>query len=579
MAEASAPQGHPMVGVMLARAQQVRLRIALPLVIGPAFHIYTGWPIALAWVAAYVALQLLELWIFTPNRLAARLARPAWRRAALALVAANGLVFGAFGLVEAALGGASGAVCGALLLCGAVMNAVLTSSGSRTIFLAAMAPQVAYFMLLPFAADAVGGDPMNVLALALAAALNIWAASMAWRLSERILAAEQLARAKAEAATATKSSFMAMVSHELRTPISAILAGANEIERAAGDDQLRSNGALIGASARMMRALLNDLLDFSKMEAGRMSVEAIPFEPLGLVQETARFWSSEAAKKGVDLEVACAADLPQWVLGDPTRLRQILNNLLSNALKFTDAGSVTLRVKPEASGGAIAFSVADTGQGMTAAQLDRLFTPFDQLSNSTARTHGGTGLGLAISRQLARLMGGDLTATSQAGRGATFLLRLPLPACAPAAQPAPAVEARGLRILVADDHEVNRKAFRLMLEPLCERLVTAENGAEALNALEHAAFDLVLMDINMPVMGGVEAVRRLRASGGLNAGAPVVALTAAAGDEDRAACRAAGMDGFVAKPVEASELIAVLQNVLADAEQDEAPRDFAGNFG
>jgi signal transduction histidine kinase/ActR/RegA family two-component response regulator len=572
MAEAAAPQGHPMVGVMLARAQQVRLRIALPLVIGPAFHIYTGWPIALAWVAAYVALQLIELWIFAPSKLAARLARPGWRRAALALVALNGLVFGAFGLVEAVLGGASGTACGALLLCGAVMNAVLTSSGSRKIFLAAMAPQVAYFMLLPFVADAVGGHPMNVLALALAAALNISAASMAWGLSERILAAEQLARANAEAATAAKSSFMAMVSHELRTPISAILAGANEVERAADDDQLRSNGALIGASARMMRALLNDLLDFSKMEAGRMSVEAIPFEPLALVHETARFWSSEAAKKGVELETACAADLPQWVIGDPTRLRQILNNLLSNALKFTDAGSVTLRVKPD--GEAVAFSVADTGQGMTDAQLARLFTPFDQLSESTARTHGGTGLGLTISRQLARLMGGDLTAASQAGRGATFVLRLPLAACAPAAEPAPMVEARGLHILVADDHEVNRKAFRLMLEPLCDRLVTVENGAQALSELEHAAFDLVLMDINMPVMGGVAAVRKLRASGGPNTDVPVVALTAAAGDEDRAACRAAGMDGFVAKPVEASELIAVLQNVLADADQGDDARNF-----
>ena len=555
-----------LISVMQARARQLRFRLALPLIIAPAFHQLTGWEIATAWVATYLALQCLESSILPIHRIADRLLSPVWRRVVLGLVVLNGAVFGAFGIAQANLGGATGVACGALLLCGAAMNAVLISAGSRQVFFAAMAPQVAYFVMLPFVADGGNGAPFDVFALGLAAALNVAAAALAWRLSARILLAEQSARNAAEKATAAKSAFVAMISHELRTPISAILAGAAEIERA-GSDEMKSNGALITSSARMMRELLNDLLDLSKMEAGRMSVESIPFELSQLLRDTVAFWSVEAGKKGVAMVVEQDDNLISWVSGDPTRLRQILNNLLSNAIKFTDAGRIVMAVSQvdEPGQSSIRFAVSDSGRGMTGAQQSRLFTPFDQLDDATARTHGGTGLGLAISRQLARLMAGDLTATSELGQGSTFVLIVPLPAteAGKCADPKVALpSSAGLRVLIADDHEVNRRAFALILGPLCERVVTVSNGLEALAALELSAFDLVLMDMNMPIMGGLEAVGALRSGKGPNAATPVVALTASVSDADRAACAAAGMDGFVGKPVEASELFTILDQVL-----------------
>jgi CheY-like chemotaxis protein len=262
--------------------------------------------------------------------------------------------------------------------------------------------------------------------------------------------------------------------------------------------------------------------------------------------------------------------LPQWVTGDPTRLRQILNNLFSNAIKFTDKGSITLELSTLPVGAdrfEATFKVIDTGSGMTQAQICRLFTAFEQLGESTARTHGGTGLGLAISRDLARLMGGDLVAASVHGQGSTFSLTIPL-ALAEAASPGKAAASatlsneRPLRILIADDHEFNRRAFTLMLEAASAEITAVEDGLKALNALASAAFDIVLMDVNMPRMGGLEAVRRLRATAGPNARVPIIALTAAGGAEDIAACMNAGMDAFVTKPVEGAELFNAIEKVL-----------------
>jgi len=277
-------------------------------------------------------------------------------------------------------------------------------------------------------------------------------------------------------------------------------------------------------------------------------------------------WRPQAREKGLRMRVEGARALPAHVVGDPTRLNQVLNNLLSNAIKFTASGSVTVRIEsaPAPGGWTVSLCVADTGPGMTPDKVARLFMPFEQLEAGAARIHGGSGLGLAISRELARLMGGNLTATSAPGEGAAFTLHLTLPAAEAAAPPAEpeTVEAR---VLVVDDHVVNRQALTLVLAPLGITPVTVGSAEEGLELLAHERFDVVLMDVYMPDMDGREATRLLRARSGPNQFVPVIAITASATERDWEACRAAGMTGHVAKPIEPAQLYAALEEALSGA--------------
>ncbi len=564
--------------VMAARNGQVFLRLSMPVIIALIFHRFVGWGISVAWVASFAAMQALDHLVFPVSRVHDLMMRPAMRIAAMATIAASGLIFSSYAMIAVAVNNDVWHMTwAALLLTGVVMNTVLTSSGSRTLFITSMGPQVFYFLLLPALAYYKGAPIDHALALGAAGFLNLFAAVLAWRLFQKLLGAEQTAREAAESATEAKSAFIAMISHELRTPISAILAGAAEMESDA-DSTRRANGALIGDSARMMRTLLNDLLDLSKLEVGKMTVEAIPYDLAAVMRDAAHFWSGAARKKGLELRLAGPADDSIGVSGDPTRLRQILNNLLSNAIKFTDAGAVALRFELRAVGDAhvdLTIEVVDTGPGMTEAQQARLFTAFDQLGAATARTHGGTGLGLNISRQLARLMGGDLTAASRPGMGATFTLKLRLGRAVLGAAPqtaAPAAEAElseRLRVLVADDHQINRRAFSLMLETVGALVATVEDGQQALDLLARQEFDVVLMDLNMPRMGGLEATERLRRSNGPNRDAPIIALTASVTPGDVALCRSAGMNAFVMKPVDAAELFTAINAVLSPETDEE----------
>ena len=569
--------------VMTVRRRQFAMRIVVAAVIAGLFFGFTGWLFATIWFASYVGLQLLELKLFPAEGLSEILRSTLRYRGALYLLAFNTLLFSAFGLAQAHSGGTWGVACACLLWAGAIMNSVVGSNGSRDAFVYQAAPSALLYFTIPIFTIAEGAPWIDACAVIMAGALNLMVGITVWASSQKLYEAELLAqhelerkKLEAEAATAAKSAFVAMISHELRTPISAILAGAAEVERNASEPGLRCNGLLISDSARMMRTLLNDLLDLSKIEAGAMGVELISYDLRSLLLDTIRFWSKETSKKGLRIRLQGAARMPRWVTGDPTRLRQILNNLFSNAIKFTGEGSITLELNAVAGVGdafQASFHVIDTGPGMTEAQLGRLFTAFEQLGDSTARTHGGTGLGLAISRDLALLMGGDLVASSIEGHGASFSLSLPLSLGEIAsnennAAPMAMEVDRPLRVLIADDHEFNRRAFTLMLEAAVAEITAVEDGFKALDALGAAAFDVVLMDVNMPGMSGLEVVRKLRASGGPNARAPVIALTAAGSAEDVAACMNAGMDAFVTKPVEGAELFAAIERVLCmDSEE------------
>lgn len=585
-ASSSPEKSSGLAKTMLERQTGLRGRLIFAAVYALALSPMTGWVNAGIWLAVFAATQGYEAWRYRPNRKTT----PS-KGMAIALLAGSSVVYGALAILAARSGGYFGVTCGALFLAGAVLSTVVTNQRSQTAYTAAMTPYIGYFLTISYFAAQLTGAGASAIALAAVSGLLVFSSSVLWRSGAAAFEAQRRARLEAdrrrlqaESAVGAKSAFIAMVSHELRTPISAILAGAESIQNAPHAPlDLRANAALIAESGRMMRSLLGDLLDLSKIEAGRMSVEIIDIDPAAVVSDTVSFWASQAGKKGLSLTLEGIETLPPRVAADPTRLRQVLNNLLSNAIKFTDRGGVALAVDaaPDGDGWRLVFAVADTGVGMTREQFARLFIPFDQTLASTARTHGGTGLGLTISRELARLMGGDLSAASQPGKGATFTLQIRAGKASGAAapKPEPVAPVDNVRVLAVDDHEVNRRALALMLEPLGVDLTLAASGEQALALASVSAFDVILMDLFMPEMDGRETTRRLRSTPGPNQAAPIIACTASTAEADQQSCRAAGMTGSVPKPFDAALLHGAIARALderAAAQAAELPAPAVG---
>jgi signal transduction histidine kinase len=363
----------------------------------------------------------------------------------------------------------------------------------------------------------------------------------------------------AQAANHAKSAFLAMMSHELRTPMNGVLGMAHALDRTDLDARQRQYVETLLRSGGGLMAILNDILDLAKIESGRFDIHGRPFELRQAVDRASDLWAQAAREKG--LEFVCEIDpaIPAWCAGDETRLRQILQNLLSNAVKFTTHGHIELTVRPTPDG-LITFQVSDTGLGIDEEAHAQLFQGFSQADSSISRRFGGTGLGLAISRELARLMGGDIEVESAVGAGSRFTLRLPLPAAeGTAEQPAEATRTMAdqqLQVLVVDDNPTNQEVARALLEAIGALVATVSSGLEALASLEGQEFDVVLMDIHMPGMSGIETLEAIRAGG--HASLPVVALTAdaMAGEQDR--LLALGFNGYVSKPIEPAELVRAL---------------------
>ena len=381
-----------------------------------------------------------------------------------------------------------------------------------------------------------------------------------WQSEEKLREALDQAKSAARA----RDAFLATVSHELRTPLNAII-GFNSLmlEKDCSPEERRRYLSFARDAGQALLTQVNDLLDMAKIEAGKIELESVDFDLAQLIETSVNVIRSEAQLRGIDVGIEISTKLGRWVRGDPARLRQILLNLLNNALKFTEQGSihVSARLVGERM---MEISVADSGVGIPADRLEAIFEKFSQADVSITRRFGGTGLGLAICKSLAKLMGGEISVESEPDSGSIFRVTIPLHEAAPVTVAAPLRGARTGRILVVEDQEANSVLAKALLEDMGHQVELAANGSEALDRLLQERFDLVLMDLEMPVMGGLEATRHIRAMTNPARNIPVIAMSASVYADDIASCLAAGMVDHIAKPIGREVLIRALDHWLPE---------------
>lgn len=560
------------------RFRELKTRVGLAAFIG-----FVAWSLSpsifpVAWFAAVVLSQGIDWFVFRPFRVDARRSVTLARQ--IACCATASLMVVVYSSIAAHLwftGGEAGKLFAIVQVAGGLLHVSLHMHQVRALLLSAAGTHAAYFLGMPLASAVMTGSREYFL-IAVGGVLYLMHLVVAVRQSSRTTAALRRAnevadqeRLKAEVASAAKSDFLAVISHEIRTPMNAVISSANLLRRTRLDEPQREHVAMLSEAGDVLMGLLNDVLDFSKIEAGRMSLEQAEMDLRDRLAILERMWRPRAEAAGVELSILVSDATPPCIRTDPLRLQQILFNLISNAVKFTEAGRIDVEADWRADTGLLVVAVRDTGCGIPAERLAQVFDSFEQADAGTTRRYGGTGLGLAISRRLAELMGGSLRVESREGEGSVFRLEVPVEPVDVAVPRAERIEARaeilaGRSVLVVDDHEVNRRILGLLLEPHGLRLTYAVNGAEAVEAATAERFDAVLMDMQMPVMDGLEATRRIRASR-FSAETPVIALTANAMDTHRAAWDAVGVHAFLTKPIDPNLLVLTLADACSTAPQ------------
>jgi signal transduction histidine kinase/CheY-like chemotaxis protein len=567
--------------VAVTRANELGMRVGLALVIAVGVWAITRTSFSAIWFGLVIAVQLLDLALTAPIRRDPDFEPTRAQEAGyLALMALTVIVWGVIGPYCWLSGGLEGHLYALLIPASGLVHVALQAQSSPRVLWAGCTPHALYLVSLPVL-SLLRESAINPLAMgfvAVGAVLFIVHLVIAIRRNgkanyelDQALIEARSERIRAEDANAAKSDFLATMSHEIRTPLNGVLG----MVQAMGHDRLpkaqRARLEVIGQSGEVLLTLLNDLLDISRIEAAKLELDVGVLDTARLADQARSAFAPLAAGKGLTLVIeADPAALGLW-RADPTRVRQIVYNLLSNAVKFTENGGVTLAFRLDDEG-ALAIRVADTGPGVVPAQLPTLFERFIQADASTSRRYGGSGLGLAISRELARLMGGDITAQSEPGHGSVFTVRLPLARAEAAAAPGPEVSAEApqadLRILVAEDNETNQLVVRTLLAQVGLDPHVVADGAQAVEAWRGGHWDVVLMDVQMPVMDGLAATRRIReieAAEG-RPRTPIVALTANAMSHQAAEYVAAGMDGLAPKPIQIEQLIEAIAAALATVE-------------
>ena len=410
---------------------------------------------------------------------------------------------------------------------------------------------------------------LAILIIGLTLAINIFEREM-----ERTTARLTEMRKKAEEATRAKSAFLATMSHEIRTPLNGVI-GTLQLLREEEPTVEQRNLLRTGlASARIMLTLLNDVLDYSKFKANGVTLEEISFPRDQIVNNVVTALAQTATSKGVSVDVDIDKTIPEFLLGDPARLQQVVANFLSNAIKFTDKGAITIKMVPAETESAVKISVTDTGIGMTPEQKTRIFEKFTQAETSIAREFGGTGLGLAIAKEIAALIGGEIGAESEYGKGSTFWFTFPMREGKILADPSRQPEERdaahlaGKKVLVAEDNPTNRMIVERFLQKINIEPDMAYDGGQAVRAASEKHYDLILMDVQMPELDGIEATKLVRRTANPNRETPVIAFTANTAPNEIEACLNAGMSGHLAKPLLLNQLIAMLcEQLPSDASE------------
>ena len=569
------PSSYAMIAQVRFRELKTRMSLAAFIALTTWFMTHTLWPVV--WFGAVLVTQALDWIVFRPLRVRPDLQpSPGYKVALCVTASVTVIVYSGIAAYLWSAGGDAGRLFAIIQVAGGLLHVSLHMHHVRPLLFAAVIPHSLYFLGLPIVGAIVDGQPHEAL-ISVGGLLYMMHLVVAVRQSSMTTKALQTANAearrerqKAEVASAAKSDFLAVISHEIRTPMNAVISAANLLRRTRLDREQREHVSMLLDAGDVLVGLLNDVLDLSKIEAGKMELESSVMDLREKLSSLGRLWGPKAEANGVRLKIEIEPDVPDCVRTDPLRLQQMLFNLLSNAVKFTDDGSIVVAVDWRSADNRLIIVVTDTGCGIPEDRLARIFDSFEQVDAGTTRKYGGTGLGLAISRRLAEIMGGSLTAESVEGEGSTFILNLPMDAVA---KPEPQARRRAERvaglqgrlILAADDHAVNRRILSLLLEPHGCVLHLVENGAEAVEAAQTQKFDVILMDMQMPVMDGLEASAQIRAQG-LNRNTPLVALTANAMDVHRAAWEATGVHAFLTKPIDPALLAMTLGEACAASE-------------